>query len=485
LVADITASSQSGSPAEQLEKWLIHTEGKSFVVDKSDPKSICKATLGAAVHSAKKDVYIHKMMALNSDYQTSLMMLIDEFNKDMERGEAAQLRSIMKRLERENAILKESSKEPSSVGGNAVLQAQTSSNESSEEIQRLKDKIKELERKGKDSAMYMDEMEREFGENATRMEVETKAAQERIVRLEEEIRAKADDLDLAREKSVQLSKAEAKLLRMTERLEQVNVLKNQVRELQEENATIVGKRLEDEVEAKQLDTLKQQIETYKNKAFDFESRLVQSGDDLKQQEEKFEELSRKYKIAMDREKFAREKLQAADDEIERLSAEVEVGSAHPAEASSRVVDKQERERELEDEVRSLQELLESNRMSSREGQMAGNKELIQQLKDKESECLQLHRDKEKLQEYVKVALQNTQARTSTAIKSLNADNEAKDSALRNSKQLLKDNEERYQREQRLIMSSFYEIGLDMQRRYAFPSNNSTGSWLAKHRKEKF
>mmetsp|Transcript_2203 Transcript_2203/g.5073 ORF Transcript_2203/g.5073 Transcript_2203/m.5073 type:complete len:553 (-) Transcript_2203:477-2135(-) len=510
IVEEITGVHGASENAAQVLERFFKDLGQPYIVDRGSSLSLSKAALGAAVNCDRKQDYVRSMMTLSQDFQATLMVLIEEFKREWDNGEATQLRAIMKRLERENAVLREAQADGKAQGSNATAsQPAPSGGASAGEVSALQEKVRDLERKLKDAHNHAEEVEAELDETKQTLASSTREMDEKLSQFEEEVRAQADELDVARAKSAQLVKAEAKISKLMQKLEETSELRVQLKEIQEENQSNIDKQLRMDAEIKSVGTLKQQLETYKDKSVDLESRLVGLQNDLRTKDATIASQQSKLKAAADHEAFLKDQLNNSKEAIAQLETELEMNAsdgaagsgaaslanqvqAHAqqsATASTKLENAELKERvaSLETSNKQLEEELEQARAkASADATLGASHEVVEQLKaslkDKESQVLQLSTDKEKLQNYVKQSLQATQSKYKVALKTLKSELDDKKETIQNFNKIRNEDTELAQREQRLIMSAFYEMGLSMQRNTALKSQNQ-GSWLAKTRQQ--
>ncbi|CAI5727057.1 unnamed protein product [Hyaloperonospora brassicae] len=115
-------------------------------------------------------------------------------------------------------------------------------------------------------------------------------------------------------------------------------------------------------------------------------------------------------------------------------------------------------------------------------------ELTKRLKEKESVINELSEQRAKLENYTKKTLHAVQTKYMVAVSSHRNQVNEKQERVDFLEKKMKDVRASYSREQALMMSSFYEIGTEMQRRTMMPQGPApgapgTGSWLANKRTE--
>jgi hypothetical protein len=383
-------------------------------------------------------------------------------------------------------------------------------------------KLREAERRAKTAEARLEALEHEAADAAAAAVAQVRAAEERAARAEEELRVQADELDVARGKAAQLVKSEAKVTKLMQKLEETAALRSQLKELQDESATSFDRKLEMEAEVKQAAALRAQLDEARRRASEAEAAAAQLRAELGARDAELAQAAGKLRAAAEHEKFLREQIEASKEAIAQLEAEADLatpgspkpsspgGAAAAASAASLAAEQQAREansvklkrREFEERISVLEReregLLAQLAAARAEGAAkaaaaaeaakaaaaaapAGGP-LQQQLADKDAECANLQAAHDKLRAYLKQVLAETQQKYKLAIKSLQTQVDEKNEMISNFKSIRDEDEATHRREQRLVMSSFYELGLEMQRRTALKSQQPPGSWLVKSRK---
>lgn len=101
-------------------------------------------------------------------------------------------------------------------------------------------------------------------------------ASERLMVLENEVRRQADELDISRSKLGTLAKLETSVAKYKTKLEEVAMLRSQVKDLEVHNAQYLDKVLDLESTVKTMPTLKALVERYKNQVVDLETANVEA-----------------------------------------------------------------------------------------------------------------------------------------------------------------------------------------------------------------
>ncbi|KAF4321525.1 hypothetical protein BBO99_00001006 [Phytophthora kernoviae] len=270
---------------------------------------------------------------------------------------------------------------------------------------------------------------------------------ERLMVLENEVRRQADELDISRSKLGTLNKLEASVAKYKKKLEDMSSLRNQVRELEAYNAQYLDKMVDMESTIKTMPALKEIVEKYKNQVVELETANIEASSSLGVKDQKIRRLQ--------------EELDSALGGKEFLESQVE---------------------ELRTQVASMQ-YHEAN-----DDGMAAVTELTKRLKEKESVINELSEQRAKLENYTKKTLHAVQTKYMVAVSSHRNQINEKQERVDFLEKKMKEIRASYSREQALMMSSFYEIGTEMQRRTMMPQGPApgapgAGSWLANKRTE--
>ncbi|KAF0697259.1 Aste57867_12031 [Aphanomyces stellatus] len=394
-----------------------------------------------------------------------------------------------------------------------------------------------------------------------------KDSTERLMLLEHEVRRQADELDISRSKLVALAKLESTVTKYKQKLDEMNTVKQHVKEVEAQNASYLEKMLDLESTVKTMSSLKTSIEKYKNQVVELETANVEAMSTLQIKEQKCRQLQDELESAMHGKEFLEHQLEemrahvpqesaednytsAADllgggmnlrEQVARLQHEnrqlkeqVSVSSESASSssaipASGLTGDMLSLQNERDDALRMKQvwqekaldikrqyDLLaestkgatsapavssaqlaqleatntrlatqlqaheeQARKMASNveesDSQRATISELTNRLKEKESVINNLSQDKEKLETYTKKTLHAVQSKYMVAVSTHRnqlAEKQAKVDMLETKLKELKTSQKR---EQALLMSSFYEIGGEMQRRTMMPQTSSANA----------
>ncbi|OQR88859.1 hook domain-containing protein [Achlya hypogyna] len=397
-----------------------------------------------------------------------------------------------------------------------------------------------------------------------------KESTERMMVLEHEVRRQADELDISRSKLVALAKLESTVTKYKQKLDEMNTIKQHVKEVEAQNSSYLEKMLDLESTIKTMPTLKLAIEKYKNQVVELETANVEIMSSLQIKEQKMRQMQEELETAMHGKEFLEHQLEelranlpdedgsdigmytsAADvlgggmqfrEQIARLEREnkmlkEQLSSTPGSEASATATPAsgpsgevlllqherddalrmkavwQEKALEMKRQLEQLSEAapgtdgavspaqlqqLEAtnarlaSQLQAHEEQArkltlnieesdslrATIGELTNRLKEKETTINNLSQDKEKLETYTKKTLHAVQSKYMVAMSTHRnqlAEKQAKVDLLESK---LKDLKSIQKREQALLMSSFYEIGGEMQRRTMMPQQATNGAAAA-------
>ncbi|RLN85302.1 hypothetical protein BBJ28_00014065, partial [Nothophytophthora sp. Chile5] len=132
---------------------------------------------------------------------------------------------------------------------------------------------------------------------------------------ENEVRRQADELDISRSKLGTLNKLEASVTKYKKKLEEMNSLRVQVRELESYNAQYLDKVLDLESTIKTMPTLKALVEKYKNQVVELETANVEAGSSLRVKEQKIRRLQEELDSALGGKEFL-------ESQVEELRSQI-------------------------------------------------------------------------------------------------------------------------------------------------------------------
>mmetsp|Transcript_13161 Transcript_13161/g.17342 ORF Transcript_13161/g.17342 Transcript_13161/m.17342 type:complete len:684 (+) Transcript_13161:193-2244(+) len=566
--------------------------------------SLIELVVGAAVKCEDRAFFIGKIMELPDESQAVLKGLIESSmeritpigEEENESDEDAPV-SRMENRELEEALAQSNTEKAMLHEQLKALRLELSNLQSDKESlsQRLEEAEKEtelaagarqteaqgadvertqLQKSVDELSLQLDDMREE--NNQLRQEVDSLAAKresdlEVRAKMEVENRQLADELDIARSKAHQAAAAEQQAERYKRRLDEMQGLRQAMKELEDQNSKYLDQVLELESTCKTIKPLNDKIEKYKDAAIDLEREKFEALSKLQVREAEFSRLREELEQASDAKRFFEEELIALREEKESMEAStIEGGGLFEGMTEMREkLAKLERENrslkenlvgggeggkgggeiavelsmlrsELEDEKRMKEEraaaALEAKRLQA-EAQMECQKlkehiaelesgetradtakiqkltqeiealkskqdsasstemtvqELTKKLKEKETQINRLTSDKDKLETYTKKTLHKVQEKYLVALQTCkNQLKERQDKIEQLESRIAKDKASQ-KREERLLMSAVYELGMDIINTRLVNSvseglkssgGNQSGPWLRQKREE--
>mmetsp|Transcript_10383 Transcript_10383/g.15782 ORF Transcript_10383/g.15782 Transcript_10383/m.15782 type:complete len:678 (-) Transcript_10383:152-2185(-) len=357
-------------------------------------------------------------------------------------------------------------------------------------------------------------------------------------RLEVEALQMADEIDLARDKSAKLAKAEATIEKYQKKMEDMTALRDQNKELEETLDKYLEKIHQLETANKSANSTTKMVEKYKDKCVVLERERFEALSSLEMKEDELNRLKADYESALDARKFLEDELANATAQLEsEKSAEGERSSGlgvfeSPAALKERIkqlevelrVAKRDREQDEgvsrggddnEVAIDLLRAELEDTRAAKKEredallntkkrlaetqhelkkataaleeaaksgAQSASNndkvKELEQQLSlkvntlkhlegllmESETKLNNVERDKTKLEIFAKQSLTTFKDKYMLALQRYKNDKNALEAKLQTMTEKHEKEQEKFRREERLILSAMYEIGVQTMER---------------------
>lgn len=264
------------------------------VTQLQDPTEIVKlveAVLGCAVECDQKETYISDIMqSQDAAYQQNLMMAIQtvmqrfqdapeiEREASQDHGSSPELEEKLaealkdkdsaegqlKDMERANDGLKE---ELEAV--KVELASKTGADDAADRASHSADKDQKAEIMREMSKLETERvaLQRSLDDKDRTMERHRGELQQQIEQMDEEIRKQADELDIARSKLTKLNKTETQLAKYKQKLEDVGGLRQQMKEMEDQNSQYLDKVLDMESTIKTIPGLKKTLEKYKDQVY--------------------------------------------------------------------------------------------------------------------------------------------------------------------------------------------------------------------------
>eukprot|EP00968_Pinguiococcus_pyrenoidosus_P005319 scaffold340_cov256-Pinguiococcus_pyrenoidosus.AAC.43 len=311
--------------------------------------------------------------------------------------------------------------------------------------------------------------------------------------MESEVEQLAEEVDVLRAKEDQLSRCEAQMERMRSRLEQLSVYPKRLEEQDAKAAEYFQQVLSLEAEVKEIPTLKQKLEQYKDKAGQYEQEKVDALSEVAVKEAEVERLKRDNKEALEEKKMLedrvddlRAQLQVAEENVSSPTSRSEAGMFdNPMELREKVLRLEHentvlrREKEslasaaheaaaganvsvMETELSSLRsQLQEASRLGVR------NESLTTALQEKEAEVVRLTAEKEKIEAFTKRALKTVHEKYTSALQVVKDEAQGRQRRVEHLENKIDSIKAAQKREERLMVSAVYELGLQIMNRQIF------------------
>jgi hypothetical protein len=138
-----------------------------------------------------------------------------------------------------------------------------------------------------------------------------------LAKFEMENHQLSDELDVTRDKANKLTKAEAQIFKYQQRLEEVNEIKKENRELVEKLDQYMDKIHNLESSNKNIANMNKMIDQYKDKAVEMEREKFQAVSALQMHEHEHERVLRDLEEALDGKRFLEEELASVRGELEQ------------------------------------------------------------------------------------------------------------------------------------------------------------------------
>ena len=362
---------------------------------------------------------------------------------------------------------------------------------------------------------------------------------DQISHFESENRAQAEELDISRSKVRQCDSLLSKVKKYEMKLEEAIHAKRQLKEFEAQNNNYLEKIVELESAGKSIPTLRATVEKYKEQVVDLETRNVELVSTNEIHQSSINQLNEELESALGGKEFLEEQLESVRAELEHVQREngdTITGQQSSSFASSLAAtleqDKLERElaetsnlrssvgdsslemnmlnSQLDDMKRIQKKLQESNlslkqdnhalmneikglksrcesNSNSAEKKFADMESIIQR---KDSEIAHMDQRRSKLESYLKKTLHAVQAKCASQNRDHRDALNEREAKIQYLNEQLRETRKGHKREEALMMSAFYDVGEEMQRRAlmqpsSLPSQNQGNeptSWLARQRK---
>jgi protein HOOK3 len=279
----------------------------------------------------------------------------------------------------------------------------------------------------------------------------------------------SDELDVANAKAEQLRKAEATVIAYRKKLEGVGVMNQQMTDLEDQSAAYLRQIMDLESETKKVPELQKNVEELRRQLAKVQKETSESADSLSVKNAEIAKLKDDFKAAERSKKLYEDELNELKSQTDLVDNSLDgmgsyLTSAHSLSSAKSVSENKEKMLRLEIENKKLKEQLEnSHNMANAVSGEASLKDeiakLIAELKKKEAEKEKLGRDKEKLEAYTKKTLSKFQEKYLVALQECKSKLKEKHDKIEALEMRSAAEKTAQKREERLLSSSVYELGL--------------------------
>uniref|UniRef100_A0A8C5BDT6 Calponin-homology (CH) domain-containing protein n=1 Tax=Gadus morhua TaxID=8049 RepID=A0A8C5BDT6_GADMO len=268
--------------------------------------------LGCAVSCEQKQEYIQAIMMMEESVQHVVMTAIQEVEPlqpvtalQEEKGSLlAENQLLMERLNHSDSI-----EDVNSPAGRRHLQLQT-------QLEQLQEETFRLEAAKDDYRIRCEELDKEL--------VESRSQNEELTSLADEAQSLKDEMDVLRHSSDKVSKLEGTVEYYKKKLEDLGVLRRQVKLLEEKNTMYMQSTLSLEEDLRKANAAKGQLETYKRQVVELQNRLSEESKKADKMEFEYKRLKEKVDSLQkekDRMRTERDSLKETIDELHCVQAQ--------------------------------------------------------------------------------------------------------------------------------------------------------------------
>uniref|UniRef100_A0A8C6VA61 Protein Hook homolog 3 n=1 Tax=Neogobius melanostomus TaxID=47308 RepID=A0A8C6VA61_9GOBI len=289
--------------------------------------------LGCAVSCEQKQEYIQTIMSMEESVQHVVMTAIQEVQQQQELNEAlntkeeisqrcreldmqvAALQDEKSSLLAENQVLMErlnqsdSIEDVNSPAGRRHLQLQT-------QLEQLQEETFRLEAAKDDYRIRCEELEKEL--------LDVKSQNEELSALADEAQSLKDEMDVLRHSSDKVSKLEGTIEHYKKKLEDMGLLRRQIKLLEEKNTVLMQSNVSLEEDLRKANAAKGQLETYKRQVVELQNRLSEESKKADKMEFEYKRLKEKVDSLQkekDRMRSERDSLKETIDELHCVQAQ--------------------------------------------------------------------------------------------------------------------------------------------------------------------
>ena len=291
--------------------------------DKTNLVYLMELVMGAIVKSPAKEAYISRILALDENHQAELMVFIQKI-----------LKKIDKRPDYEEQV-------ESKIDTGLLQKENRSLKHQIEELQYSLDEIAKthseviadrdlLSKQVKDLEAEMDKKPKKVGEiNTTYLENQLGQKDQTIQDLRSQITELKkqhnnelnnirDEFDVANEKVLQLSKVEGTLEMYKKRVEDINVLKNKIKDLEKINKDSKEELNMYKTEIDEVENMKQTLNYFKEQYTKEKERVAELSYKLEEKERDFKDLHKVKEEVSQKKTFLENKIRELQYEVESL-----------------------------------------------------------------------------------------------------------------------------------------------------------------------
>ena len=279
--------------------------------------------MGAIVNSSAKEAYISRILALDENHQAELMVFIQRVLKRLEKKsgyeEESDPRADLAILQKENRSLK-----------HQIEELQYSLDEIAKTHSEVISERNSFQKQIKDLEAEMDKRPKKSGEVSTTI-LENQLSQRdqtiqdlksEIIELKKkhsnEMSALRDELDVASDKIMNLNKVEGTLEMYKKRVEDINVLKNKIKDLENANKDAKNELKMYKGDIEEVENLKQTLNYFKEQHTKEKEKVAELSYKLEEKERDFKDLQKQKDEVSQKKTFLENKIRELQYENESL-----------------------------------------------------------------------------------------------------------------------------------------------------------------------
>ncbi|KAL7468086.1 hypothetical protein ACHAXS_008310 [Conticribra weissflogii] len=377
-------------------------------------------------------------------------------------GDSSEMNEVLKERDELRRQVQDARREVSSLKQNAAI----ASEDNEKETKRLRALAEDLQDRLKRVQDELHEAEQEVSKKNRILE----EAQTQIHDLEEKNASLADELDVANDKASQLRKSEATVAAYRKKLEDMGAMNQQMVDLEDQTSAYLRQIMELENEVKKSAGLQKIFDELQSQTKKLEARTAEADEALKAKEAEIAKLKSDISASEKAKKMYQDELNELSAQHEAVANGNDLSSplAGMTLASSKnALEEKEKLMRLEIEnsdLKSKVERLQAQNSSVGSGPSADVAALEKLLSDKNAEVAKLVSDKEKLEAYTKKTLQKFQEKYLVALQDCKAKLKEKHDKIEALEQRSANEKNSQKREERLLSSAIYELGLGIMQR---------------------